>query len=940
MRVALIRVVLLFLCMVLPACYACAESIIIRPVKTDYGVKVYLDNLKSDFNITYEDSLLTLSFQDEMEYEDLGTLSKATELVRNIVPQHKALNIFFKNKDVTIDKFTEGSAVGFNIHDPDLKEKLKVEEAKKNLVHDVKVTFEQNADVLRIKFNWDSNIATAAYIRDERLWVVFDARAKLEIQKFQNVSNPVQLSLSPDATFFVMDLDQEPKAFANILLYKQDNNWIVELSNKSTKPHDIKVVSKPYAAPVPRVELEFNAEAQEPIKFNDPYVGDDVTALATTSSSFAVNQDYNFVDFKIHKSIQGAFVETYSDDTQVIPKDRFIYINGSNPIAPKVSRKTTSKVDELEPSLENQDRNLRSILSFKKYEVTDRTFFQKDLEMWESMRNAESEDKRYLAYANIAQFYLANGFNREAGIAMKMLKQEDEASTNTYLIKLIMTAIAFEEHDYAKAHEIARAIDVTDVPVGQRKEVRFWQTITSYMLNDVEAFVTQIDPMSLYINEASSFISEYTDSFKIDFGLAIAAYKIKKKDFTSAKTIIDRLAKADLDSSNKNQLAIVSANYYAAKSEKTKALEQWDLCMGDLRDQMHRAHCMFNKAKFLYKADEISKKEYAKQLEDVVLIWRGDELEVEALKELGEVYYQLKDYINAMRSWKKIMDYFSYSPDALGLSRKVGETFVNFFTKGMDKDVSHMQAASIFYEFENLIPIGDVGDKVVMRFAEHLIALDLLDRAGALIKHQVLHRLKGYKREIAINLLAQIYILDEHPELAIEIIDSGDLIDELPDEIGLPRKYLLATAYFENEEDARALELLEGDLSKEADEIKANVYWREKNWREFNKFVEPRIYRIRDDKDMLSIPDAINVLKLTISYLIQDERKLAVKLLKDFKDRMPKDNINTEFMKILGDTYNLINDNSVSALKNLSAVEAQVEKLIEFLKNPIEKQSK
>ncbi len=917
--------------MIWQATYACAESIIIRPIKTDYGVKVYLDNLKSDFTITYQDSLLTITFNDDMEYEDLGTLSKATDLLHNIVPQHKALNIFFKNKDVTIDKFIEDGLYGFNIRDPELKAKFKEEAAKEEPEPDVNVTFDKNQNTLKAKFDWHSDVGSAAYERDGRLWVIFNANAKLKIEKFQGVTNPTQLALSPDATFFVMDLNQTTK-FANILLYKEDNKWIVELNNQDVKPHDIPVVSKPHAAPEPRVEVEFKSEALGPIKFTDPYVGDDIIALTTTNSSFAVNSDYSFVDFKIKKSRQGAFVEIYTDSVETAPKGRFIYIKGSSIIAPKVTRKTSNKTDDNEYTFNDKNKNARSILSLKKYQVMGKEFLEKEALMWDKLRVAESEDRRHIAYADLAQFYLANDFDKEAGIVINLLKQENEECTNSYLIKTIRSAIYFRNHNFAKSYETARSIDIIDVPINLRKEVRFWQTITSYMSNNAEVFLNQIDPMPSYINEANSFISEYTDFFKVEFGLAIAEYKIKNKDLANAKVVLDHLAKLTSDYVNPNQIAIVTADYFALKLNKPKAIEQWDKCIDDTKDQMHRARCIFSKARFLYKADEIDKTEYVKQLETVALIWRGDELEVAALKELGEMYYQLKDYINAMRSWKKIIDHFAFSPDALGLSRKVGETFINFFTKGMDEDVSHMQAAAIFYEFENLIPIGDIGDKIVMRFAEHLIALDLLDKAEALIKHQVLHRLKGYKKEIAINTLADIYISGGHPELAIEIIESGDLIDELPDEIAAHRKYLFATAYFENEQDSRALELLEGDLSKEADDIKSDIYWRKKNWKEFNKVVEPRIYSIRDSTDEVSPHDAIKVLKLTISYLTQDEKKLAIALLKDFKTRMPKDNINTEFVKILGDTYNIVNNNGIDALRDLLAIEAQVMRLIEFLK--------
>ncbi|MCE2992296.1 MAG: hypothetical protein LW825_05185 [Candidatus Jidaibacter sp.] len=908
------------------AAFAYADDIVIRPIKTDYGIKVYLDNLKSDFNITYENSLLTLQFSDDMQYENLGALSQNDDLVKNIIPEHKLLNISLKDRAVTVEKFTENNSRGFNIYKSKEPAPLKSEDISRN----IPVSIEKLDDMVRFKFNWDIPVAAAVYERDGRIWTIWNAKATINLK---GPTKLAQLDITPDSTFCVIDDEETFNKFPNLFVRKEGEAWIVELRSKPANSNDIQVTSRPNASPEPRVDLEFNSAATEPVMFVDPYVGDNLIVFPTKDGSFATHLEHTFSDFKINKTAQGAMIQIYSDLVKAEPKGNTVQIHSKNKltITAKMFEKKSNELREYEPLLYSAT-DKSSIIDIIKYENNGEDFTQKQLELLAAFRTAKSDERRNTLYIELAKFYLANGFYKEASLSLKLLKQENDLLLENYKVKLLNATISFMMSDYQHAHKLVSSIDMIDVPVAQRKEVRFWQTIISYLVGGEQPFTKLLDPASFYENPANSFVSAYTNALQLSAGFVIAENKIKKKDLSSAKNLLDYFSNIVSMPHDKNRLSLIKANYYAATSERKKAYDQWDSCIDDLDDLMNRSQCIFNKANYLYSIGLMEKASYVEELETITTIWRGDDLEVSALKILGEVYYEMKDYINAMRSWKKILDHYPFSPEALGLSSKVGELFINFFTTGLDEKVSHMQAVAIFYEFEKLIPIGDVGDSIVIRFSEHLIQLDLLDKAASLLKHQVLHRLKGYKREMVINKLANIYILNKRPELAIDIIEAGDLMEELPDDIANQRKYILATAHYENDEDSKALDVLGEDLSSEADEIKANIYWREKDWKEFNKFVEPRIYSIRDKKDELSNEDAIKVLKLTISYLILEEKKLAINLLKDFKDRMPKRNINTDFMQILGDTYNIIDDNSILALKSLATIEGQVQKLIEFLK--------
>lgn len=936
MTFRLLNILVLIITLCLNAIEATAATAILKATKTDYGLKIDIEGINADYKVTYASGLLTLSFEEEVDFQDTSVIKKASKDVDRVVIDPKHINIFFTRKDVEVEKFVDSKRRGVNVFIGEQVARDKPQDAKgKKNAQKISLTQEDTQSGARLVFDWSEDVGAAAFVREDRMWIVFDKAANLDFEKSVALPDVKQENSVLDAAVISMKYDVENNKFSNLTMYREGTKWIAEFSNKAIKPQDIRVMSRPYAAPRPRVEMEFDSKARPAVRFKDPYVGDDIAVITTTDSATGVNVNYGFVDFRIFKSYQGAAVSLLSDALLLRENAKSIYIEGASSlnIAPRVNRKSEKKFEgaDLGFKLDTFVEDYKSILSLKSYEVNDAQFNDKLWEIRHALSETESSEARAKVLANWALFDLANGFNAEGLVVIKMIKQENPEFAGTYNIQLIEAALHFMNRDYLAAYKIARSIDVSEIPISLRKEVRMWQAITGYNISDSSEYFYQVDPTSMYLDDTNSFLSEYTQKFMMEFGLVIASYKITDRHVLDAKPIIDKLTDMKLTGRNANRLHIIRAAYYSAKEDIDKALKELDDCASDLSDRMNRAVCRYKKAKLAIDTQRMKPEEFVRELEQVSLTWRGDELEVNVLKDLGDSYYDQKDYVNALRSWKKIVEYYPYSPDALMLSRKIGETFVNFFTRAKDTDISHIQAVAMFYEFEDLVPIGEIGDEVVVRFADHLIALDLLDKASALLNHQITHRLKGNRREEVINKLAEVYVMNQEPALAIDVIAMGDLYEELPDHIGIPRKYIHAQAYADNLEDYKALALLKADYSPEADTIKSQIYWRSQNWREFNKYIEPRIYEIRDLQGEISKKDAEKVLKLSISYLILDEKQLMKELLQDFLPRLPMRDPKAELLNILAQTWESVNDNSIDALKDTKTIENEVRELINVL---------
>lgn len=796
----------------------------------------------------------------------------------------------------------------------------------------------QSDDVKIINFAFKEDIPAAAFIRDTRLWLVFGKGVEIDPK---TITHPTFqgfeiIEKNERYTTLATELIESNEPLPTYVIYRRDFDWKLEITKSHIKPKENRVVSRPLAAPFPKVDIEVDGDTKEPLTINDTYVGDTLIVLPLLESASAIQTLYRFIDFDILPSLQGIVIKPYNDSFTIKTDDKkysIVSSAGLN-IAPRVYKKTADKFAEKTTNILLDDfvQDFTTILSVKSYEINDGSFSYKLFKLKDNISKTKDRTLRSKLMANWAMLYLANGFYTEGLVVIKMLRDEDPEFANSYQFQLIEVAMQFLDYNYLEAYELARKIEIISVPVNLRKEVRFWQAITGYMISGANDYLYRIDPIALYSEKENNFLSQYNSPMLLEIGIAISKNKITQKQFNEAQVVIKDLQSLNLSAHDKNRVFSVTADYFAGLEKANEALEAWDKCIVDFTDLLNRTKCRYDRANFLKNSKRMTNENYAEELESLAIAWRGDSMEIDILRDLGNTYYEMKKYDSALRSWNVIVTYYPYSPQSLHLSRKMGETFTNFFTEGQDNEITHLKALAMFYEFEKLVPIGELGDDVVLKFTDHLIALDLLERAAAILNHQVQNRLKGYKKEGGINKLAEIYLKNDDPEHAIDILNLGDSYTMLPDYLANKRKYLLARAYFENLESKKALTILEGDLSKEADELKSEIYWTEKNWVDFNKFAEPRIYEIRNKQDVLSEEDATRVLKLQISYLISDNYQLMESLYKDFSPRMPQDSRNTKIFETIADSWKKISaGNREEISQNIDAIKDMVAKMIKII---------
>ena len=155
--------------------------------------------------------------------------------------------------------------------------------------------------------------------------------------------------------------------------------------------------------------------------------------------------------------------------------------------------------------------------------------------------------------------------------------------------------------------------------------------------------------------------------------------------------------------------------------------------------------------------------------------------------------------------------------------------FRALFLDGQADGLEPVQALALFYDFKDLTPLGADGDLMVRKLVRRLVDVDLLPQAAELLKYQAENRLDGVPRAQVATDLAVIYLMDRRPEQAIEAINASRTT-VLPASLSAERRLVEARAWSALGRYDSALEILDKDASKDAQDLHAEITWKQKNW--------------------------------------------------------------------------------------------------------------
>ncbi len=308
---------------------------------------------------------------------------------------------------------------------------------------------------------------------------------------------------------------------------------------------------------------------------------------------------------------------------------------------------------------------------------------------------------------------------------------------------------------------------------------------------------------------------------------------------------------------------------FEAKGEKNRALKMFQAIAKAPIDRL-AAPAMLHSTQLRLAKGQIDAVKAADQLNQLRFRWRGDGVELETIRGLGKLYIDQGRYREALEVLRSVGNAQADRPEAIALRNDLNNAFRALFLDGLADGMQPIQAVGLFYDFQELTPLGADGDQMVRNLVRRLVDVDLLDEAAKLLKYQVDNRLNGVPKAQVATDLAWIYLMNKQPESALQTInDTRTTV--LPAALNAERRLATARAYMGLGRYDAAEDMIEGDNSKDAQEIRAEIAWKGHVWPAAGGLYEKALGDRWRAQGALSPADEARLLRAGVAYSLADD---------------------------------------------------------------------
>ena len=577
--------------------------------------------------------------------------------------------------------------------------------------------------------------------------------------------------------------------------------------------------------------------SQRILTVTDPLVGDVIQVIAVDNSRDFAGERRQYVELEVLPSYVGlAYVPKADDitasvisDGLMVTRPQGLAISPERDTAPVVLKDDLQKEIEFFDEAENPTRMSR-IFDFTRWEMGGVNSLEKNRRIIMVGLGNKSGSGKVEDLITLAKLNVANDRGQEALGLLRVAEQELPGIEQNAEFIALRGAAATLAGKYDEAVD-----DLFHKSVQQYGEINYWKTFALAGLEDWRQ-ADKVAPTELNV------LKKYPKQIRQPIVLAMSevALRAGKKDKAEELLMMLEPEFSEMSLPRQSAWKYLNGELERQSGRPEQALANWEVLVKG-RDDYFRAKAGLSLTKLQLERKKITPAKAIDRLEGLRYAWRGDELETLVNMRLGEVYINNEDYLKGLSVLRNAV---SLSPNSI-ISEEVTdymtETFRSLFQDGKLKDVSPLDAVSIYDEFKELTPIGAEGDLFVQELAERLVDVDLLGRASALLEHQLNHRLQGASAVKVGIRLAAIRLLDNKAEGAMRALDVAE--KAMPQAVANGNqdlssqkreiRLLRARALSKMEQASDALALLK-DIPDAPDvlRLRADIAWNANQWDE------------------------------------------------------------------------------------------------------------
>ena len=715
------------------------------------------------------------------------------------------------------------------------------------------VTTIVQSDQQSLYFNWDYPVAAAVFKRSGVLWVVFDEPATADVGTLQPYLNGIFTGVEQDRNSdslvlrFTMSADQPVK------VDRRDNQWRVRVGGISTGGSSPIVLAKQDTL---SDGFRMFVPLEEPgsyLQIEDPLVGDTLDVVPVLASDYRVTLNRNFVQFQVMESAQGFVMTRMSDQILISHYVNGVAIGSANQLFVSESRLenrfAAAQADNLHP---------QKLLNFRAWKLGPLEDFTRNKhELQRALSDADDVDRNIRRW-DLARFYLAHNFSQESRAILSLMQEEDSELIKDAKFKAVLGVAELRLLNFERAKELLASPELNAEP-----DVFLWRGLVEEAQGNYQQAMASFE-------RGHNHVEAYEDAVGAVFRLAHLRAVLKEGRYDDANWELARLHRMNLIPRQAAELNYLEGNLLENLGEFDEAMAFYAAV--DENKNRH-AYALANYAMIKGELEKrvLSVEEAIDRLEQLRFAWRGDDFELDILTHLSEVYLNDGQYRRALETMRGTAILAPESEYARKLTKSMVDLFRTLYMEGQSERMPPVSALALYYDFRELTPLGNEGDQMIRRLSERLVAVDLLDQAADLLDHQVRFRLEGVPQAIIANRLAKVYILDNKPEKAAEILRLTRNI-KVPDDIEKERKLVDARVLTELEKYEQAEVTIEGLTGAEAMLLRSDIYWGDQNWRKTTQIVEELLGGRWQSPETMDARERQYLMRMVISLSMMGDR--------------------------------------------------------------------
>ncbi len=766
------------------------------------------------------------------------------------------------------------------------------------------VSTSKKGDDTTIIFPFPGRVAAATFRYHNTIWLVFSAYHRI----------PTEL-LGSSMPKGVKKIEQLPSEERTILLIHTDGSFYPDTTRGDRDYHWRVTLLKNERYPDNLIPLQYRTNTRSPdilfpilqysapARLIDPASQNELLVAPMYIKDHGNYPERRWPQATALSSNQGIAIVTHADGTRLraIRNGLTLTTRGGISLSEGLPEITIERYDVLKSTKE-------ALFPYDKWKIDEKQNVYTTLAQLQNQLVTSEDQDTYIIKVRMAQHMMAEGLYHEALSLLNQLEEEAPDFFKEYNLGLIRAGAHFMAGRFQEA-----AIDFANPDVPEGPEIQYWKRIVNLAQTGRNVPIT-------FNTFERVFAKLYPPEMRRRLFLMAADHYINREEFNQALGALDGMNKADLIGTSIGEVDYLLGKIAASKGQLEAAKEIWENILYETDDRYVRSRSQFGLTTMLFENGAITVQQAIDRLEPVRVMWRNDQFEINLLTFMAKLYVRNEEYAQALRTWREIVVNYPEDPVALESAQNMARLYQNLFLKNGADKLKPLEALSVFYEFRDLSPIGRKGDMMVQNLADILTRVDLLDRAAALLSHQIRFRLEGKDRSMVGARLALIHLLNRKPREALAVLKVTGFGGN-SETLQRQRDHLTAKALMDTGEYDRAIRILAPDKSQEGIGLTLQAYWEQKDWLNVIDSAEELLSTRESLNEPLTPEEGAYLIKLAVAYLFEDDMTQLGYLRQYFLPLM-KENPNLKtFLYLTDDTRPISPSNIGEVLKSVRNVQ-------------------